>query len=177
MNMAQDLGYPPSWGDPAQLPAFGGTLANATWRKLGVASRPNVGGFPCEIVHGGLQQKWGLGNSCTGNAVIRIAVAFVEAMALYLPVRYNFKDCIIIAILIISVVRSISYLFSSLAQVPSYASIASSCRLFFMPAVAQHFYLHLFRRAGMVSASRARFYLRVCSLGSHTTSGTVLMAV
>lgn len=96
-NMAQDLGYPPSWGDPAQLPAFGGTLANITWRKLGVASRPNVGGFPCEIVHGGLQQKWGLGNSCTGNAAIRIAVAFVEAMALYLPVRYNFKDSITIA--------------------------------------------------------------------------------
>ncbi|KIM85208.1 hypothetical protein PILCRDRAFT_817207 [Piloderma croceum F 1598] len=87
-NMARDLGYPPSWGDPAQLPAFGGTLANATWRKLGVASRPNVGGFPCEIVHGGLQQKWGLGNSCTGNAAIRIAVAFVEAMALYLPVHF-----------------------------------------------------------------------------------------
>jgi hypothetical protein len=98
-------------------------------------------------------------------------------MALYLPVRCNFKDSVTIAILIIFTVRSISFLFSSLAQVPSYASIVSSCQPFFMPAVAQHFYLHLFHHAGMVSASRARFYSRVCSLGSRMMSGTVLMAV
>jgi hypothetical protein len=86
--MAQDLGHPPSWGDPVQIPAYGGSFANATWQKLGVTSRTNVGGFPCEMVHGGLGLKWGFGNSCTGNATIRLAVAFVEAMALYLPVGY-----------------------------------------------------------------------------------------
>src|SRR5882762_2721384 len=89
IDLARDLGHPPSWGDPIQLPAYGGTLASATWKKLGVTSRPNVGGFPCEMVHGGIGPKWGVGNGCTTNAIIRFAVAFVEAMALYLPVRHN----------------------------------------------------------------------------------------
>jgi hypothetical protein len=89
MDVAEDLGHPRSWGDPAQIPAFGGTLANATWQKLGMTSRPNVGGFPCEMVHDGLGLKWGFGNGCTGNATIRLALAFIEAMALYLPVRIH----------------------------------------------------------------------------------------
>jgi len=88
MDVAEDLGHPRSWGDPAQIPAFGGTLANATWQKLGMTSRPNVGGFPCEMVHDGLGLKWGFGNGCTGNATIRLALAFIEAMALYLPVHF-----------------------------------------------------------------------------------------
>jgi len=89
MDVAQDLGQPRSWGDIAQLPAFGGTLANQAWQKLGVTSRANVGGFPCEMVHGNLGlNKWGFGSNCTGNAAIRFALAFVEAMALYLPVSF-----------------------------------------------------------------------------------------
>jgi hypothetical protein len=91
MDVAQDLGYPRSWGDFAQIPAFGGILANEAWQKLGVTSRADVGGLPCEMVHGDLGLRWGLGNGCTGNAAIRFALAFVEAMALYLPVRSS--DC------------------------------------------------------------------------------------
>lgn len=87
MSLSQDLGHPPSWGDPAQLPAYGGAIANATWQKLGMTGRRGVGGFPCEVVHGGLGVKWGLGNGCTTNAALRLALAFVEAIALYLPVR------------------------------------------------------------------------------------------
>jgi len=88
MDVAQDLGQPRSWGDMSQIPAFGGTFANEAWKKLGVLSRANVGGFPCEMVHGGLGLKWGFGTGCTGNAAIRFALAFVEAMALYFPVHF-----------------------------------------------------------------------------------------
>lgn len=87
--MSQDLGYPPSWGRAGLLPAYGGAAANLAWQKLGVTSRANVGGFPCEIVHGGLGSRWGLGNGCTVNAAIRLALAFFEAVAIYLPVRYT----------------------------------------------------------------------------------------
>jgi len=40
------------------------------------------------MVHGDLGLRWGLGNGCTGNAAIRFALAFVEAMTLYLPVHF-----------------------------------------------------------------------------------------
>jgi len=86
--MSQDLGYPPSWGNVDLLPAYGGAAANVAWRKLGVTSRANVGGFPCEIVHGGLGSRWGLGNGCTANAAIRLILAFFEAVAIYLPVHF-----------------------------------------------------------------------------------------
>lgn len=94
MNVAQDLGKPRSWGDPAQIPAYGGPSANATWQKIGVTSRADVGGFPCEVVHGDLGLKWGFGSGCAGNAAIRFALAFVEAMALYLPVRALIGPCL-----------------------------------------------------------------------------------
>lgn len=87
MGLSQELGHPASWGDPAQLPAYGGTIANATWKKFGVTSRHGVGGFPCEVVHGGLGASWGLGDGCTANASLRFLLAFAEAIALYLPVR------------------------------------------------------------------------------------------
>lgn len=85
--MSQDLGYPPSWGDADLLPAYGGAMANAAWQQLGVIGRANVGGFPCDIVHGRLGSRWGLGNGCTTNAAVRFALAFFEAIAIYLPVR------------------------------------------------------------------------------------------
>ena len=80
-SLARDLGYPPAWGDPAQLPAYGGALADRTWKELSVPGRRGVGGIPCEIVHGGVA-----GHNCTANAVIRGMHAFAEALALYLPV-------------------------------------------------------------------------------------------
>ena len=81
-SLSADLGYPAAWGDPAQLPPFGGPSADAVWKVLGVPNRHGVGGLPCEVVHGGVT-----GNSCTANAGIRGLQAFAEAIALYLPVR------------------------------------------------------------------------------------------
>ncbi|KAF7436822.1 hypothetical protein PC9H_003655 [Pleurotus ostreatus] len=86
-SLSQDLGYPPAWGDPSALPAFGGRAANVTWTKLGVHNRSGVGGIPCELVHGGITSRFGLDGSCTANAVVRGAYAFAEAMAIYLPVH------------------------------------------------------------------------------------------
>ncbi|KAI0651860.1 hypothetical protein C8Q79DRAFT_1005114 [Trametes meyenii] len=81
-SLSKDLGYPPSWGDPAALPAYGGPNANKTWEALGVYNRNGLGGLPCEIVHGDVT-----GGSCTANAAIRGAQAFAEAVAIYLPVH------------------------------------------------------------------------------------------
>lgn len=85
-DLSHDLGHPTAWGDPAILPAYGGAQANAIWKKLGVKNRPDVGGFPCEVVHGDLAAQWGLGVKCTTNAALRFGVAFMQALALYLPV-------------------------------------------------------------------------------------------
>lgn len=86
-SLSQDLGYPPTWGDPSVLPAFGGPAANVTWAEMGVHNRSGVGGIPCELVHGGITSRFGLDGSCTANAAVRGAYAFAEAMAIYLPVR------------------------------------------------------------------------------------------
>ncbi|KAH9004027.1 hypothetical protein EDB86DRAFT_2122887 [Lactarius hatsudake] len=80
--LSRDLGYPAQWGDPKILPAYGGYAANAIWKPLGVHGRGSVGGLPCEIVHGSVT-----GGSCTGNVTIRGVHAFLEALALYLPVH------------------------------------------------------------------------------------------
>lgn len=80
-SFSQTLGYPPAWGDPAQLPAYGGPTADRMWQKIGVTNRSGRGGIPCELVHGGVG-----GGSCTANAGIRGMRAFAEAVALYLPV-------------------------------------------------------------------------------------------
>ncbi len=78
--LAQDLGYPAQLGDPKLLPAQG-LIANAVWNVLGVHGRGSVGGMPCEIVHGDVT-----GGSCTANFAIRGVHAFLEALALYVPV-------------------------------------------------------------------------------------------
>jgi len=80
--LSQDLGYPGQWGDPKLLPAYGGYAASAAWKALGVHRRGSVGGLPCEIVHGSVT-----GGSCTANVAIRGLHAFLEALALYLPVH------------------------------------------------------------------------------------------
>lgn len=93
----KDLGYSPSWGNPSVVPAHGGKIANEVWKKLGVKGREGVGGVPCEVLHylPGACGKAGenilateLKRSCTANAVLRMGKGFLEAMAVYLPVRY-----------------------------------------------------------------------------------------
>ena len=84
--LSQDLGYPTQWGDPKLLPAYGGYSASAVWQALGVHRRGHVGGLPCEIVHGSVT-----GGSCTANVAIRGLHAFLEALALYLPVRLDLE--------------------------------------------------------------------------------------
>ncbi|KDQ63753.1 hypothetical protein JAAARDRAFT_29791 [Jaapia argillacea MUCL 33604] len=81
-SLSTSLGLPPSWGDPAVLPAFGGEAANEVWKRLGVEGRWGVGGAPCEIIHGGKDRK-----SCAGNAGRRGVKAFGEAFLIYLPVH------------------------------------------------------------------------------------------
>lgn len=82
-SLSSDLGYPAAWGDVARLPAYGGPSANAAWKTLGITNRSGIGGLPCELVHGGIG-----GASCTANTVIRGALAFAEAVAIYLPVCF-----------------------------------------------------------------------------------------
>jgi hypothetical protein len=79
--LAHDLGYPGQLGDPKLLPAYGGHFASAVWNVLGVPGRGPVGGLPCEIVHGAVTA-----GSCTANSAIRGLHAFLEALALYVPV-------------------------------------------------------------------------------------------
>ncbi|KAJ8522563.1 hypothetical protein ONZ45_g885 [Pleurotus djamor] len=86
-SMSDDLGYPPSWGDPRILPARGGKFANTIWPGVGVNNRPGVGGLPCEVVHGGVPSRFGLDASCTANASIRGFHAFMKALTIYIPVH------------------------------------------------------------------------------------------
>ena len=82
----QKLGFPASWSDPSVLPAYGGFIANAVWKSIGVQSRPGVGGLPCEIVHGNTGVSLGLQQSCAANTGLRALKAFLEALVIYLPV-------------------------------------------------------------------------------------------
>ena len=79
-DLAGDLGHPRAWGNPADIPAYGGPSARAQWQRLGLNSR-TTGGIPCAVVHGSVA-----GHSCARNFALRAAFAFVEAVALYLPV-------------------------------------------------------------------------------------------
>jgi len=81
-TLAQDLGYPSSWGDPNKLPAYGGSSSAVQWAALGVKGRDSIGGIPCEVVHGTIT-----GGSCFKNVTLRGMYALLEAAALYLPVR------------------------------------------------------------------------------------------
>ncbi|KAG8219811.1 hypothetical protein J3R82DRAFT_784 [Butyriboletus roseoflavus] len=86
--LVEELGRPPSWGDPAVLPAYGGDFANEAWKQLGVDGRIGVGGLPCELLHGGIGARFGSHNSCVSNAALRAIYAFVEAFVIYLPVHF-----------------------------------------------------------------------------------------
>ncbi|KAF7339468.1 hypothetical protein MSAN_02161100 [Mycena sanguinolenta] len=85
---ALDLGHPATWGDPTSLPAFGGSEANQVWKQLGMTGRRGVGGLPCQMVHGEVGSSLGLEQSCTANAGLRGIKAFLEAVAIYLPVQF-----------------------------------------------------------------------------------------
>ncbi|KAG5722505.1 hypothetical protein E4T56_gene2885 [Termitomyces sp. T112] len=84
-GLSRELGYNTSWGDPTMLPAYGGIVADAAWKTLGVKNRRGVGGIPCEIVHGSIGSSLGLEGSCMANSLIRGVMAFLEAIAIYLP--------------------------------------------------------------------------------------------
>ncbi|PPQ80833.1 hypothetical protein CVT25_001958 [Psilocybe cyanescens] len=84
---ATDLGLPAAWGDPVAIPAYGGAAATANWEKLGLKTRPGVGGMPCEVIHGQVGASLGLTGSCTANAGLRMFKGFTEALAIYLPVH------------------------------------------------------------------------------------------
>ncbi|TDL28440.1 integral membrane protein [Rickenella mellea] len=85
-SLAKDLGYPASWADPEIIPAFGGRAVNDVWRKLKIKGRSNVGGVPCEIVHGNIGNGL-VGGSCLGNAGVRGIYGFLQALAIYTPVH------------------------------------------------------------------------------------------
>ncbi|KAJ6519824.1 hypothetical protein C8R45DRAFT_1048591 [Mycena sanguinolenta] len=85
---ALDLGHPATWGDPTSLPAFGGSEANTVWKQLGMTGRRGVGGLPCQMVHGEVGSSLGLEQNCTANAGLRGIKAFLEAVAIYLPVQF-----------------------------------------------------------------------------------------
>lgn len=92
---AEELGYPKAWADPLVLPPKGGSSADIIWKRLGVDSRPGVGGLPCELVHKEVGSSLGLSHSCLANAVLRGGKGFVEALAIYIPVgcgRQTFTD-------------------------------------------------------------------------------------
>ncbi|KZV77638.1 hypothetical protein PENSPDRAFT_621204 [Peniophora sp. CONT] len=80
-DCAGDLGYPRAWGNPALVPAYGRPSATTQWQKLGLTCR-RTGGIPCAVVHGTVT-----GHSCTKNFALRAVYAFLEAVALYLPVH------------------------------------------------------------------------------------------
>lgn len=79
-------GHPASWGNPNLLPAYGGAIADEAWKRLGVTSRPGVGGLPCEVLHASVGKGMGLNKSCTANAGFRTSKGFLDALAIYLPV-------------------------------------------------------------------------------------------
>lgn len=89
MPMAKELGYPPSWGDPSNLPSRGGSGAIIKWKELGLKGRDYLGGLPCEIIHGRIGKPFGhIGRNCLTNAAVRGCVGFMEALLIYCPVTY-----------------------------------------------------------------------------------------
>ncbi|KAA1471476.1 hypothetical protein DENSPDRAFT_819740 [Dentipellis sp. KUC8613] len=81
-TLSKDLGYPASWGTTGLLPSHGGPAATEAWKALGVSGRDGVGGLPCELVHGNLAK-----GSCAQNVTLRGLYAFLEALAIYIPVH------------------------------------------------------------------------------------------
>jgi len=84
------MGLPAEWGNPHHLPAYGGVIADSAWQKLGVTSRPGVGGLPCEIVHGRVGERFGLRSNCHAHGALRFLKAFSQSLLIYAPVSPSF---------------------------------------------------------------------------------------
>ena len=72
-----------------QVPVHGGPAATKIWEGLGMHGRDGVGGIACELVHnrvGSSVIPGGIEGSCTGNALVRAVIGFMEGLALYAPV-------------------------------------------------------------------------------------------
>jgi hypothetical protein len=82
--MASDMGCPAAWGDPKELSATGGSNVGSVYSAIG--AQRSIGGIPCELVHGHVDQK-----SCVANAARRGAAAFLKAVMIYSPVSYLYR--------------------------------------------------------------------------------------
>lgn len=151
-TMAKDLGYPPSWGDTLQLPAYGGKDANATWKALGVPGRNDTGGLPCEIVHGGVGRSivsGGVGGSCTANSLTRGGLGFLEALAIYTPVCSAHT-------------LSLSFIHKGFLQVHFLPTLLTRPRELLSTAVLKKLVLSLLRSSLFLSAFISSIWSAVC---------------
>lgn len=93
-GLSESLGYPYSWGNPAQLPK---DLTEARNQKVmarasntdfllqdaaGLRGRGEMAGMPCEIVHCGVG-----GSNCYKNALYRFLRAYRVCLGIYIPVH------------------------------------------------------------------------------------------
>jgi hypothetical protein len=154
-TLAEELGHPPSWGDPVVLPAYGGRIADAAWKKLGVRGRNGVGGLPCNLVHGGVNARLGLDDSCVANAAQRAVYAFLKALVIYLPVGLNVVRVPSVAHVRLEFTRSISSHSSLLDPAPSSVSTAPSLHSY-QPCVVHPSFRLSSLRSGFQPASRGR---------------------
>lgn len=81
-TMVADMGCPPAWGDPSRLPAYGNHASGTVYESLSVKGRHGLGGLPCEVVHGRVDQ-----HSCVANSARRGGRVFLKALLIYTPVR------------------------------------------------------------------------------------------
>jgi hypothetical protein len=167
-SYAKDRGYPSSWGDPQVLSACGGTDADVVWKALGVPGRGGVGGLPCELLHSAVTTRWGLDNSCLTNVGVRFCLAFIEAMALYLPVSVWLGVHCTAPLTMFE--RSTSFLSSSLALAASSSVIAPSLRSELRSAVRHSSPLSC-RHFSPLSVSHVPWCWQNCSHGSLMTYG------
>lgn len=170
---AQMLGRPAEWGDPSILPAYGGTVANSVWKFIGVHSRSGVGGVPCEVVHGITGASLGLQHSCATNTGLRVLKAFLEALAIYLPVR----NCQVIhqtniSNFFILTIRCISYLYSSLVH-RSFSGLTVSSKHSWVSFAARPSFPLSLVYTGIQSALHGLSYSLSSFLSSHMISGMV----
>lgn len=110
-HTARSLGLPSILGDPEAVPAYGGKAATAAWRKLSVFTRDGLGGVPCELLHGQVGSGLGLQSSCTANGILRLLTGFEKALAIYLPVSFQYTRLHVVLISTILKTRS-RYTFS-----------------------------------------------------------------
>lgn len=176
----QKLGFPASWSDPSVLPAYGGSIANAVWKSIGVNSRLGVGGLPCEIVHGKIGVSLGLQHSCAANTGLRALKAFLEALVIYIPVSTivsstTRQKCSNL-LLLFDDTRCISCLYSSLVRRSFSAPIVSS-KHSWAPSAVRLSFLILLAYIGFQSALHGLSSSLSSFLLYHMISGMVHLVV